>query len=441
MPQASARRRTTWTLFTIAIAATTGLRSQSCGSGPPTTLGQVTVVSQGNTLPSPLPNTTFDVLRIDCAGLPPIGLALQISEPPAGVPVRGTIVFCSGGAGVVFYSSEQNGIPLFQRLLAHGFRLVDRLWAPGWFMDTMSIRKQSCRFATALQWIHDQYHTTGVFGAFGQSGGAAELGYAMTTWNAPDLLDLAVFSGGPPMCRFDLQCPDPPPAAWLQQCTSLIPAHVFECGQPACVRIRAFNLCDKCGPGATAAELRAQSVLHTNAVTHYPNTRTHLLIGTQDCFDGVPSGMLYYNAVTSEKVLEFVPRSPHLILFTQPGQDAIVRALLAGAASRPGPATLGFRAWPSIGAEAVLDLHGPNNQPWAVISSLGTSLTPIPAFGWLELAVPMFVRGQGTLDATSGRDTLRLPMPPNPALIGLDLYLQGLVGTWLTNRIWMRVVP
>src|SRR5262249_45382105 len=147
---------------------------QMCTSGPPTHVGTATLLATGLPSTSTLSNTSIDILRIDCEGLPTIGCSLQISEPPPGVPLRGTILFSSGAQGFAYFGGETLGLPLLVRLQALGFRLVDRGWAPGWFASGGSVRKQSCRYATMMRWVHDNVHTTGPFCVFGSSGGASE---------------------------------------------------------------------------------------------------------------------------------------------------------------------------------------------------------------------------------------------------------------------------
>ncbi|MEM7200746.1 MAG: hypothetical protein AAF628_10795 [Planctomycetota bacterium] len=403
--------------------------------------GTSTVVASGIPVPGPMPRTTADVLQIDCDGVPAIGVTIQITEPPPGTPVRGTIVFSTGDIGVTFFSSEFFGLPLFQTLSDLGFRLVDRAWVPGWFSHPVSVRKQSCRYATLLRYVHDQYHTTGIFGAFGSSGGAAEISYGLTTWDTDDLLDVAVLGGGPPMTRLDYFCPQPPTAAWLAQCAQLVPPYLLECSPLQCTGIQVgFGLCQRCSPTATPDELREDSILHSDAVLDYPNTRIHVLSGAQDCFDGVPSAMLFYQAITSEKIIEFIPGAPHFVVLTAEGRDSIVRALVGAAACAPiGPASLNARAWPQLGGTLELDGHGRPGETFFVFGSVTSTTFEIRPFGWLFLGNP-FLWGAAPLDA-SGRGTLQVPVAPLPALTGFEVYFQALVGPCLSNMARIEFLP
>ncbi|MEM7200058.1 MAG: hypothetical protein AAF628_07320 [Planctomycetota bacterium] len=401
-------------------------------------LGRVTVAASSIPVPGPLPNTTADVLQIDCDDVPSIGVTIQVTEPPPGVPYRGTVVICSGGRGLTFFSSETFGLPLFQQLLPLGFRLVDRAWLPGWFTHKVSVRRQSCRFATLLQYIKTNYHTGGPFLAMGSSGGAAEIAYTMVAWDGESTLDGVVLGGGPPMARLDYQCPDPPSPRWLEMCQALIPPNVITCGIVGCTRIqRGFGLCDACEPTPTTMELAEDSLLHTGADLDYPNTRVHILNGSEDCFDTLPSSMLYYNAITSEKVREFVPGAPHFVVQTQDGIDAIKRALLAEATCQPG--TMEYREWPHLGGALALDVHGRPGDNFYVFSSASSAILPIGPLGWLFLGAPVF-QGGGQLDA-NGDGALIQPIPVLPALLGFEAYYQALIGTCLGNVVRFEFLP
>ncbi len=435
--------KTTWPVVWVLALAAMPSAQTLCTEGPPTTLGSVTVLFTGVPGLQPIPRTTNDGLQIDCAGLPTVQAHVQISEPPPGVPFLGTLLLANGGAGQALYSSESGGLPVLLALQAHGFRVVDHAMTPGWFSDPLSVRKQSCRFATLLAWVHDRYHTEGMFAALGTSSGAGVLGYALSTWNAERYLDLAVFSGGPPMARYDLMCPQPPPASWPAQCAQLFPPFVIECGQPSCSAqsgIFGPALCIKCSPNPTPREHLEESILHPAADTHYPNTRVHLLFGAQDCTGSVTSGLLFYNAVTGEKLYDFVPATPHSLVLTQLGREAIERTVLAGAASFGAPVAVDVPVWPSGGGPLDLHLRGRAGAPYAAVAALNQSTMTLPPFGWLFLAPPWAPIAGGVLDA-AGRSVVSLPGSPLTPLIGIDVYVQALVGTILSNGVHVRVQP
>ena len=115
--------------------------------------------------------------------------------PPSvnsGVLLRGTVVCGNGGAGL--YGGSSGGQTLFTDLAAMEFRIVDRAWAGigDWTTSDGGMRKTSCRHPALLSWIRDRIHTQGKSVASGNFGGSAEVGYALTTWERGDILDLAV---------------------------------------------------------------------------------------------------------------------------------------------------------------------------------------------------------------------------------------------------------
>ncbi len=428
--------------MSAALVAASG-PSQSCTTSPPYGLGQVTVLTASLPSASPLPWTTNDILRIDCEGLPAVAVVLQVSAPPPGVRERGTIVFANGAYGASFFSAEANGLPLFQVLQAAGYRLVDQAWAPSWFANAASVRKQSCRFATVLQWVHDHCHATGTFGAVGSSSGAGAIGYALTTWGSGDILDLAVCCGGPPMSRLDWQCPDPPPAAWLSQCAAIVPPHVLACGQPACYvvgGVAANAICSACSANPSPAELWQDSILHPGAAVSWPRTRVHVLLGDQDCSGAAPPGLFFFNAIACRKVIEFVPGTPHSVIATAEGRDAIAGAVVGGAAN-PSAATLAFQAWPRIGGTLDLVIDGAPSAAFVAALSTDAAMAEVAPFGWLLLLPPLFPAGSGQLEPLTGQATLSYAVAPSPSLVGLEVFGQALVGSGLTNRIRFQLLP
>lgn len=431
-------------VLAIAVAAGSlgvAASAQLCTEGPPTTLGSVQVLLWGVPSTVPLPRTTNHVLQIDCEGIGSVAVHVQVSEPPPGIPARGTVVISNGSLGVATYSSEPDGLAVVRELQAAGFRVVDRAWVPGWFSGPEGVRKQSCRYATLLDWVDRTLHGPGPLCALGSSAGSGEIAYALTTWGLGDALDVAVFTGGPPMARFDLQCPNPPPHGWVPQCEALTPAYGLECGQPTCFSatgIAGTAACVSCSGSPSATELHADSVLHPGAVTHFPTTRCYQVVGAQDCRGTTPSALLFRAAVTSEDVLEFVPGTPHSVLLTAGGREAIVRALL-GTAACDGPATLTSSAWPAAGGEWPFDVAGPPGGVFALVVSGALGRVELPGLGWWFLAGPLVSLGAGVLDGT-GAAQVRLPMPPpGSGLEGAELFGQAWVERCLSNVTRVRV--
>ena len=425
-------------LLVLAVQLGSRSEAQSCAAGPPNQIGQVTVLQEPcQSGPGGPPGATCQVLRVECQGIPPIEVELRISEPPPDGPLRGTVVFGTGGGGVGFYGNQAGGTELVASVREAGFRVVERSWRTGWFSDDFGVRKQSCRYATLLNWIHDNVHTDGAFCATGNSGGSGEICYSLTSWGTDAILDVAVPSGGPPMSRLDFLCGGSP--QWQTLCPTVVPPNVMTCGQPACTTQPNNQVCTACSSTASLQELRQDSILHPNAVLDFPTTRVHSVIGTEDCGSAVPAGMLFFNAVTSEKIVEFAVGAPHFVPATPSGRQAILRALLQGAACTSGPATLAATAWPQVGGPFHHVVSGPPSGAFAVYYALDSGLVELPGLGWGFLHQPINLLGTGTLDG-AGEGTLSVQVPNNPGLAGLDVFTQSVIAVCLSNLVHVQIL-
>jgi uncharacterized protein (TIGR03437 family) len=305
----------------------------------------------------------------------PVDVQIRIIEPSGGA-IRGTVVFSSGSSGTGFY--EGNSGPLFQSLTAIGFRVVDRAWAgpSGWVTSEGGFRKQSCRYATLLTWIRDRIHTQGKFVVSGNSGGSAEIGYALTTWQRGDIIDLAVPTSGPPISRLDYGCTNPPPSEWLTLCTGILPPGSLEC-TPICSYGAGRGVCNQASSAPTLEILRNDSVVHPDAVLNYSKTRVHFLYGKRDCGESVPQGLTWATNVTSQKVIEFVPNTPHVMASTAEGRAAIVNAIDLGtkqtAASVSTVSAASFAGSP-LAAEAIVSAFGAS----LATATQSATVSPLP---------------------------------------------------------------
>ena len=305
-------------------------RAQVCSGTPPPALGTVTAVP--GPCPygvGPVPNTRCRQLEVACAGLDPLVVQLRVTEPDSGVPLRGTVMVGSGGDGGGFYSSQAGAAELFESLAALGFRLVDRAWPQpsGWMTAEGGLRLEACRYATLVTWVRDSMHTQGAFCVTGNSGGSGELAYALTSWGRSDLIDLAVPTGGPPLSRMDYHCGAD--STWLSQCPGNVPDDSLDC-TPGCLIPPSHPACRQCSGTPTAEQLRWDGVLNPDAVLHYPRTKVHVILGRQDCSSAVPMAMLFYNAITSAKEIQFIPNTPHFVPTSPEGREAIRRAIDLG---------------------------------------------------------------------------------------------------------------
>jgi len=311
-----------------------GLFLLACSATIEGAASEVTVKESTETCPAgTLANTTCRRLQVGCEGLKTIDVQIRITEPASGSTQRGTVVMGSGAGGNTFYGGGEDGQALIRSLTSMRFRTVDRAWQGGWTTHEGGLRKESCRYATLLTWIRVHLHSQGAFVATGNSGGSAEIGYALTTWQRGDILDLAVLTSGPPVARLDYACVKEASPEWSALCSTIIPRGVMECSS-ACILGTQNDVCKQVTPEPTPEQLLADSVVHGEAVLRYPKTRVHFLYGAHDCGEPVPIGLTYATKVTSDKEIEFVPGTPHALFSTPQGREAIRKAIDKGTAGK-----------------------------------------------------------------------------------------------------------
>jgi len=260
----------------------------------------VSVVREGCDGPAgALPGTTCRTLEVRCGGLAPVQVALRVTPPTAGAAARGVVVFGSGGAGTGLWSGPAPTDAMMGRLARAGFTLVERQWlAPrdaGWFLDEAGrgVPAAACRYATLLRYVDASYRRGAQpLCATGNSGGSAELGYAITRQDAGELLDLAVPSSGP-FHRADLACGGATDAAWQAECRALVQRNCPRCSPRACslgggprqlldLSYGPSTPCSGVRTPVDLARMRADSPVAPGARLRLPRTRVALLIGEAD---------------------------------------------------------------------------------------------------------------------------------------------------------------
>ncbi|MGA2298511.1 MAG: T9SS type A sorting domain-containing protein [FCB group bacterium] len=283
-----------------------------------------------------LPNTYCKLLEVQCPALKPMQVELRITPPDAGVAERGTVVFSSGGNGVGFYGSAVGPLTLFKELTAMGFRIIDRSWlgTQGWTSSEGGMRRESCRYATLLLWIYNNIYKKGAFVISGNSGGSAEIGYALTSWGMDNIVNLAVPTSGPAVARLDYACPGTPTDEWKSISDTIIPAGAMTC-TPGISLSPTDGVCRQCGGTPTVQDWIYDGVVHPGGLMNYPKTKVHFIFGADDC-DGppVPIGLTWAKYITSECEIEFAANTPHLIPGTPEGREAIRKAIDLGTQSK-----------------------------------------------------------------------------------------------------------
>ncbi len=288
---------------------------------------------------------------------------LRLTKPPAGTPIRGTLVLGMGGAGRGFYESA--GAPalpaaaMIDRLNLAGFRVIQRAWGDrpdgsrgGWFNGSVSLQDSACRYATLVDWIygHPQLHdpSSQAFCASGQSGGASEISYGLASYSLEDQLDMAVLTGGPPHGAIDGGC-DPSSVVWEDECNANLdllgfcPQHagVHDCFFTANSIERnidsAFDLnappADMPCALADVPTLIDNSVLSPLADIDHPLTNVAILAGQDDCGTSLAMASPYILALLGSSTgltsVSVVPGVTHTVPAFEAGAIAIEAALTA----------------------------------------------------------------------------------------------------------------
>lgn len=251
-------------------------------------LGKV-VESTESCQAGPLADTTCRKLQLTCDGLTPIQAEIRITKPAAGVSLRGAVVLGSGSGGGTFYAPVKEVQALVRNLADMGFQVVDRRWIGGWTTNEGGLRKEACRYATLLTWVHDRLHTGGKFVATGNSGGSAEIGYALTSWGRGAILDLAIPTSGPPVARLDYACVKQASPEWASLCSTIVPRGVMEC-TPGCILGPSNGVCTQVMSQPTLEQFHADSVVNPDAVLTYPKTRVHFILRRAGLWRARPGG-------------------------------------------------------------------------------------------------------------------------------------------------------
>ena len=282
----------------------------------------------------PLPGTRCIEVEVSCPDIPPLVAQVRITDPPSDAAPRGTILFGTGGGGEGFYDRSPTADLMMRSLAGGGFRIVQRAWATQWESGGAGLAAAACRYATLLTWVHDEIHQEGALCATGNSGGSAEIGYALSRFGRAAILDLAVPTGGPVMSRVDLGCLASD--SWHTQCQAVPDGTTCEPAQVQCDyegsnlgHIDGAYLPDtpcELHDDSFAGQLLADSILSPDADLDV-TTPVHQLLGERDCSPALPQGALWYDALVSEKAQTFVPDTGHSTFATEEGASAIRRVL------------------------------------------------------------------------------------------------------------------
>lgn len=262
---------------------------------------------------------------------PPADAEVLISTPVGGV-TRGTVVLLTGGQGTDFWFAGANGIPVVARLVAAGYRVVQIRWPNGWFPVPWAgpVRAHSAACATLIEFARSQWFEGARFVVCGNSGGAAQAAYGLTTWNLHRICDTVVLCSGPPMVDMLAAGSTPPDPAFVAFVESVWPNEMDV--DPEYVPAPGTIAAQMLKPGGADPQ---ESILHTQpppllSYQRRDAQQAHdvpvvFLFGSEDA--GIGQALKFHAAVQTAKVMVIVPGGQHWLAGTLEGLEAIVAAI------------------------------------------------------------------------------------------------------------------
>lgn len=286
---------------------------------------------------APASATKCESYEVTCGGAAPAIVDLVYFEP-AGGSTKGAILFGSGGDGTGFYNFTQR-----KALTDAGFTVLDRRWPAGWFTGaTEGPQQAACRYAALARHIKSTVVKDKLLCSTGNSGGSAELGYALTWQGAGKVLKFAMPTSGP-FHRLDYACNGAADAMWTAECTALKAMSCPDCLSTGCqLGNGPRGLIDMSFGGATrcSAPMAADlPILKAASPELGPNTpmldgaAVHFLVGKLDPGAYEPLVTSLYNTLKGKGAnvqLTYVTGAAHEMDQSMEGGIAIRDTMLAG---------------------------------------------------------------------------------------------------------------
>ncbi len=285
---------------------------------------------------SPPAATGCERYEVTCGGLAPAVVELATYAAKDGVASKGTVLFGSGGDGTGFYNFTQA-----QALIDAGYTIVDRRWPDGWFSGgTDGPQQTACRLAALIRHLRSNPPASGPLCATANSGGSAELGYALTWQGAGPSLDFAMPTSGP-FHRLDLACQGATDPEWPAQCDALRQATCPDCASKSCqlgngprglmdIAFGAAPRCTQPGPGDLALLAERSPELGPD-IAGFGSLPIHFMIGKDDAGAYEPLATALHDALLATGAavdIEYITGAPHEMDTTPAGSDAIRDMLL-----------------------------------------------------------------------------------------------------------------
>lgn len=275
-------------------------------------------------------------------------------QKPVG-QIKAVAMFFSESEGNTWWSYNSAGTapiatvdPFFQSLLNDGFELVQIRWARSWLLSPAGVQSGqellACRSATAIKWVHDNmYAPLGLhpnvgqcgFCITGNSGGAAQVTYAISSYGIDNIVDAAIPTSGPPMAALSKGC--------LQQ-----PGYAYPLDKQRLIDLSyGFRVSTGWGGPCETHDPLFTDTWVTNSVEtggtkyNYPATRIHIIIGGQDNPIIPNHANDYWKVLVQNQQLmltwQTVPAMAHSIQSSADGLSALFTALTKRGLPTPSP--------------------------------------------------------------------------------------------------------
>ncbi|MBA3912287.1 MAG: hypothetical protein H0X25_00165 [Acidobacteriales bacterium] len=272
----------------------------------------------------------------------PVDLKVNAAAAPLG-----TILFTAGGGGKTWYDQEFTyGTDAVNQVIAGNFTAVQLLFESpvgyssslvpsGWLSGPGGVRKLSCRWATAAQWVHDNLlAANAAFCATGNSAGSSAMSYSITHYGMQSVFDFFEQTSGPPMARIDQGCVCNS-AATQSPCGSVTQSSCY--GVDGNMFIDPAYASSICSSAESTHSTTNQdtfiddSILAPDANLVYPHLAMHFLFGGLDAGAAPTQAAQYLSAVSAKGAVtsSCVADAPHAILDAQDGANQVAADLLS----------------------------------------------------------------------------------------------------------------
>ena len=297
-----------WKFFLLGVAVCAA--ALTYGQTPPDSIG--TIRSSSIACKGHLSGGTCYALEITCPQVPDYTAYLKVLAPTSAAV--GTVLHATGGTGTDLLENNQYGGVVIEDLLSQGYRSVELTYGYpfnygelGWQTDASGagVRAASCRYATVLQWVHDNLlEAQTPLCAAGNSAGGAQIGESLAHYGSGDILAFAEITSGPPFTRVDYACENTQ-GVELSPCSNASDTLAVQPGTSKKFIDPAYPAGGWCSSAYAThstqhqAQFLNDSVTSPDAVLSYPNTFVNFLFGQDDTTSAIRQGLLYEGAITS----------------------------------------------------------------------------------------------------------------------------------------------